>query len=182
MHVNQVFGLVLGVYCGHLLAEACPPDWHRYGESCYYIIKDKMDWYQARSTCAESRASLAIPNSKSEQEYIWELFLKGFDQTPDASLWIGCNDIEKEGNWKHCPLKGETKAYENWQDGEPNDYESGEDCGKMGSYFHGKWNDNTCNEENYAVCEITFSKTPKFCLQTGKDGRLVSPEHSLPRH
>ena len=35
----------------------------------------------------------------------------------------------EEGNWQHCPLKGDTNAYENWADEEPNDYNGGEDCG-----------------------------------------------------
>ncbi|XP_033630285.1 CD209 antigen-like protein E [Asterias rubens] len=130
MRIVQVLSLVLGVYCGRLLAEICPPDWHRYGESCYFIIKDKMDWYQANRTCAESRANLAIPNSQSEQDYIWELFLKEPDLTTNDHLWIGCNDILEEGNWQYCPLNGDdTKAYENWADEEPNDYNGGEDCG-----------------------------------------------------
>ncbi|XP_071784871.1 echinoidin-like [Asterias amurensis] len=175
MRLNQVLSLVLCIYCGRLLAEVCPRDWHRYGESCYFIIMDKMDWYQANRTCAKSRGNLLIPNSKSEQDYIWELFLKGFDQTPDASVWIGCNDIEEEGNWQHCPLKGETDAYDNWKDGELNDYGPGEDCGVMWRGFDGKWADHICSDQNYAVCETTVSNTPKFCLQTDKDGRLVSP-------
>ena len=182
MRIGQVLSLVLVVNCGRLLAKICPLDWHRNGESCYFIIKDKMDWYHANRTCAKSRGNLLIPNSKSEQDYIWELFLKGFDQTPDASLWIGCNDIEEEGNWQHCPLKGETNAYENWAEEEPNNNNYEADCGSLWVARNGKWDDYPCNAERYAVCETTVSNTPKFCLQTGKDGRLVSPEHSSPRH
>ena len=131
MRIGQVLSLVLVVNCGRLLAKICPLYWHRNGESCYFIIKDKMDWYKARSTCVESRANLLIPNSKSEQDYIWELVLKEFDQIPDASLWIGCNE---EGNWQHCPLKGEPNAYENWADGQP----EGGECGALWSDKHGK--------------------------------------------
>ncbi|XP_071784862.1 snaclec bothroinsularin subunit alpha-like [Asterias amurensis] len=105
--------ILLGVCCGQPVAATCPSDWHRYGESWYVFLMDKMNWYQAKHTCGESRANLVIPNSQSEQNYIWELILNKFNQTPSTDLWIGCNDIEEEGNWQHCPLKGEINAYEN---------------------------------------------------------------------
>ncbi|XP_071797655.1 echinoidin-like [Asterias amurensis] len=166
MRIVQVLSLVLGVYCGRLLAEICPPDWHRYGESCYFIIKDKMDWYQANRTCAESRANLAIPNSQSEQDDIWELFLKEPDLTPDDHLWIGCNDIEEEGNWQHCPLKGDdTKAYENWADEEPNDYNGGEDCCVQDKRRGGTWNDDDCEASNCAVCKLPVSSGGRLTPQ-----------------
>ena len=173
--------ILLGVCCVRPLAATHPSDGHRYGESSYFIVKEKVDWYRAKYICAESRANLAVPKTQSEQDYIWELFLKEFDQNPSTDLWIGCNDIEEEGNWQHCPLKGETNAFENWAEEEPNnDY--GADCGLLWVDRNGKWDDYPCNEEIYAVCETTVSNTPKFCLQTGKDGRLVSPEHSSTHH
>ncbi len=181
MGVVQRASLVMVFCCGFLLAEICPPDWHRYGESCYFIIMDKMDWYEANRTCAESRANLAVPNSRSEQDYIWELFQKEFDPTPSTSLWIGCNDIEEEGKWQHCPLKGETNAYENWAEGEPNSRRQA-NCGQMWFSVSGKWDDHVCSyNENYAICKQPVSKTPKFCLWTGKDGHFIFPEHSSPR-
>ncbi len=147
MRISQVLSFVLGVYCGRLLAEMCPPDWHRYGESCYFIITDRMDWHEANRTCAESRANLAVPNSQSEQDNIWELFLKDY-------LWIGCNDIEEEGNWQHCPMKGEINAYENWANGEPNAFNNLEDCGAEAEWSNGKWIDSHCRNHYYAVCKM----------------------------
>ncbi|XP_071789631.1 perlucin-like protein [Asterias amurensis] len=159
MRVFQVLSLLLWIYCGRIFAEICPLDWHRYGESCYFIITDMMDWYQANRTCVESRGNLAVPNSQSEQDYIWELFLNEFDQKPDTSLWFGCNDIEEEGNWQHCPLKGENNGYENWAIGEPNNIPES-DCVKMWYTRNGLWDDTQCSrEDEYAVCE-QHVKTP----------------------
>ncbi len=159
--------LMLFVCCGRLLAEICPPDWNRYGESCYFIVKDTMNWDYANRTCAESRATLAVPNSQSEQAYIRDLFLKEFDQHPFTELWIGCNDIEEEGNWQHCPLKGDTNGYENWASGEPNnDFSS--DCGTMLLNVNGHWDDYPCTNELYAVCELPVCSrrlTPQCLLQ-----------------
>ena len=41
--------LILSVWCCRLVAEICPRDWHRYGDSCYFIIEDNMDWYKVQS-------------------------------------------------------------------------------------------------------------------------------------
>ncbi|XP_071789718.1 hepatic lectin-like [Asterias amurensis] len=134
----------------YLLAEICPPDWHRYGESCYFIITVEMDWFEANRTSAESRAIIAIPNSQSEENYIYrELFQKNVDQTQGAELWIGCNDIEEEGKWQHCPLKGETNGYENWVVGEPNNH-NGADCMHI---WNDQWDDTICYYSKYAICE-----------------------------
>ena len=164
---------VLCVCFGCMLAEICPPDWQRYGESCYFIITDMMDWYEANRTCAESRANLAIPTSQSEQDYIWELFMNEFDQTPGTSLWIGCNDIEEEGKWQHCPLNGETKGYENWADGEPNNMPQS-DCVKMWDTGNGQWDDTLCSrKDEYAVCERHVKNTLVSTTQTDIIGRLT---------
>ncbi|XP_033625712.1 low affinity immunoglobulin epsilon Fc receptor-like [Asterias rubens] len=119
-----------------------------------------MNWYQAKHTCGESRANLVIPNSQSEQNYIWELILNKFNQTPATDLWIGCNDIEEEGNWQHCPLKGEINAYENWANMEPNN-DGGADCGALRVSRRGQWDDQQCTHYvNYALCEIPAINTP----------------------
>ncbi|XP_071789717.1 perlucin-like protein [Asterias amurensis] len=172
MRVFHVLSFVLLVYCEYLLAEICPPDWHRYGESCYFIITDMMDWYEANRTCAESRANLAIPTSQSEQDYIWELFMNEFDQTPDTSLWIGCNDIEEEGKWQPCPLKGNNKGYQNWANGEPNNG-GDSDCGQMWLALNGQWDDNQCSYPYVnAVCKQHVS-TPVSTTLPDINGRLT---------
>ncbi|XP_033627306.1 mannose-binding protein-like [Asterias rubens] len=112
-----------------------------------------MDWYEANRTCAESRANLAIPTSQSEQDYIWELFMNEFDQTPSTSLWIDCNDIEEEGKWQH-------QGYGNWANGEPNNG-GDSDCVKMWDTRNGQWDDTQCSRKDiYAVCMQHVKNTP----------------------
>ena len=172
MGVVDILLLVLGV-SGQLLAQICPPDWHRYGESCYFVITQTMDWYEANRTCAISQANLAIPNSQFEHDFIWQLFRQEVGHS--YSLWIGCNDIEEEGKWQHCPLNGEPNAYENWKTGEPNDSPSPSDCAALWEGAGGLWDDQKCDwNGNYALCELPVINTPVFCLQTGNDGRITS--------
>ncbi|XP_071804151.1 snaclec bothroinsularin subunit beta-like [Asterias amurensis] len=177
--MNLLNILLLGVLCfgcGCIVAEICPPDWHPYKESCYFIVKDTMNWYQANRTCAESRANLAVPNSQSEQDYIWELFLNAFDPTsPSTHLWIGCNDIGEDGQWQHCPLKGQTDSYENWKGGQPSSHiDNLKGCAVVRS-TNGQWVGQDCFDDiNYAVCEFPVSDTMESsCKQTGPDDLLT---------
>ena len=172
MNLVHVIVFLLSVWTCRLVAEICPSDWHRYGKSCYLMIKDNMDWYQANRTCAKSRANLFVPDLQSEQDYIWELFLAEFNPTADTFLWIGCNDIEEEGNWQHCPLKGETNAYKNWKYGEPNNA-GNEDCGNQYMKNNGQWSDVECDRKGFAICELHVIDNRVLCLQTGNDGRLL---------
>ncbi|XP_033646717.1 lectin BRA-3-like [Asterias rubens] len=169
----QRLSIVLVVYCGCLLAEICPPDWHRYGESCYLFAMLRVDWFEANHTCAQSEANLAVPTSRFEQDFIWKLYLKVFDQKPPSSLWIGCNDIEEEGNWQHCPLKGETNAYENWAGRQPNNANNA-DCAVMRVDMNGTWDDQHCINLNlHAVCELPVYNsrrlTPQCLLRHAMD-------------
>ena len=168
-----IFEYMLLVLCigGGLFAEICPPDWHRYGESCYFIKTDiKMDWYQANRTCEDLGATLAVPTSRSEQDFIWEISKKS---NPDEkSLWFGC--YKEAGEWRNCPQKGNSmRAFENWDDNEP---QPGSDCGLLWAAFDGKWGSYDCTSRTkYAICElhaVEKGDTQVFSLDTGKDGRL----------
>ncbi|XP_033646719.1 C-type lectin domain family 4 member E-like [Asterias rubens] len=123
-------------------------------------------------TCGRDLPFLFVPDLQSEQDYIWELFLAEFNPTADTFLWIGCNDIEEEGNWQHCPLKGETNAYKNWKYGEPNNA-GNEDCGNQYMKNNGQWSDVECDRKGFAICELHVIDNRVLCLQTGNDGRLL---------
>ena len=120
MLINLADVLLFLVGCYTTLAAICPTDWQRYGESCYFLITQPMNWYDANDTCFKSHATLAVPNSQTEQTFIWEMFLEFFNATtPTKGLWIGCNDIQEAGKWQHCPLKDESDVYQNWEEGRP---------------------------------------------------------------
>ncbi len=87
--------LVLGICGGRLFAEICPPNWHQHGKSCYFVITDTLDWYGARNSCVDFGANLAVPNSQSEQTFIWELSLN--NNSDGLSLWIGCIKLQSTG-------------------------------------------------------------------------------------
>jgi hypothetical protein len=70
----------------------------------------------------------------------------------DYALWIGANDLKKEGKWAWVSDRS-TIGYSHWTTGEPNDHGGNEDCGHFirGSSFH--WNDTPCSESFGYICE-----------------------------
>ena len=173
--MNPADVLLFLVACYTTLAAICPTDWQRYGESCYFLITQPMNWYDANDTCFKSHATLAVPNSQTEQTFIWEMFpelLKG--TKPTRSLWIGCNDLQEVGNWQHCPLKNESDVYQNWEEGRPGN-NAEKNCVVMSRFSAGQWRNLYCTRTKYATCERPLdTTTPVFCLQAGSNGRVES--------
>ncbi|XP_038049770.1 asialoglycoprotein receptor 2-like [Patiria miniata] len=176
MDVLSVLLLMAGFEAS--VATVCPMGWHRYGKACYFVIKELNTWYKAKSICAASHASLAVPNSLEEQTFILELLQLEFNPDgPGNGAWIGCNDIDKEGDWQNCPLRGnDTNAYQNWSEGKPDNRHFAADCAMMGDWRKGEWGDQFCTNLRYATCELAIiDYDPLFCLQIGSDGRIISP-------
>ncbi|XP_071805088.1 snaclec mucetin subunit beta-like [Asterias amurensis] len=168
--------LLFLVGCYATLAAICPTDWQRYGESCYLLITQKLDWQDARDICIELHADLAFPNSDAEQKFIWEMY-GGFYPAFPGGLWIVCNDFEETGNWQPCPLS-DNNGYQHWATGFPQN--TNNHCVAMSSsigFFGGQWANRNCNGiyKKYATCEYHVNTTtPLVCLQTGPDGRVES--------
>ncbi|XP_072923102.1 alpha-N-acetylgalactosamine-specific lectin-like [Hemitrygon akajei] len=65
--------------------------------------------------------------------------------------WIGLNDISQEGNFTW--IDGTDYTYRRWAGGQPDDYQSNEDCVQL-DYFTGTpyWNDLSCDTNLGLVC------------------------------
>ncbi|XP_022102045.1 snaclec A10-like [Acanthaster planci] len=159
------------------VATFCPVGWHRYDKACYFVIKEKWEWQNARQFCSMFHADLTVPNLAEEQAFVWELLLRELEPDgPEDGAWIRCNDIHQEGVWQHCPLRGdETNAYQNWLEGKPDNRTTGADCALMVDWNDGKWGNQNCPNPKYATCELPINNYhPLFCLQIGSDGHIVS--------
>ncbi|XP_022102044.1 snaclec 1-like [Acanthaster planci] len=177
MEVGILDFLLLMIGIGADAAAICPSDWHRYGQACYFVIKEQMNWHDARGICAAFQASLVVPNSSEEQAFLWGLLLWEFyPNGPVNGAWIGCDDIQQEGVWQHCPLRGDgTNAYQNWDETKPDNRCPGADCALVGDWNDGKWDNQLCTLSRYATCELpVINYHPLFCLQIGSDGHIVS--------
>ena len=65
-------------------------------------------------------------------------------------LYIGINDIATEGTWQYAT--GGDLIYTNWGGINPNNANTGEDCGE--TYSDSTWNDRHCSDMNPSICEM----------------------------
>lgn len=78
----------------------------------------------------------------------------------EKETYLGANDIDAEGTWTWIKPGGETfltggatpaGKYGNWQDGEPNNGGTGQDCLVIGT--DGLWKDQICSKASRFLCE-----------------------------
>ena len=116
-----------------------------FGESDYYLSNFDTTWYEADDMSDNAGGHLVTISSEEENDFIYSLI-----SLVDNS-WIGFSDIATEGDWVWTT--GEDVVYTNWDVGEPNDSNDGEDCAEMWS-GEGEWNDNACDLERHFFMEV----------------------------
>jgi hypothetical protein len=129
------------------LEEATGPN----GE-CYFADGGESTWSEARTSC-QSRGTgwdLAAIGDAEESDFV--LSLTGYE------AWIGATDIVTEGAWLwvgedatffQVGADAENTRFNNWSDGEPNDFEDS-DC--MRILTTGLWADWPCESPLGHVC------------------------------
>ena len=133
-----------------------------------------MTWETAAQTCSDMGGGLVVPQSLEEHQFIWEMFTMSI---PDASLWIGCTDMEEEDKWIQAGGGGQECSYFNWAPGQPNQYNGWEeDCVEMRNWYDGLWNDSGCSHMQFVICRFTaYCPTPEmFCLEADGNGRFTA--------
>ncbi|XP_071801390.1 perlucin-like protein [Asterias amurensis] len=146
------FGVVASRYeqCYTFMYEnrSCPEHWHYWGISCYKITEMRFTWADARDECRNLGGVLGVPSSDPEHEFIAQLIPTG------GTVWLDCNDIYVEGNWK-CREGNVEVAYRNWYFTEPNN-KGDEDCAALNNGYgnESQWHDVSCSREERALCKM----------------------------
>ncbi|KAM9769964.1 uncharacterized protein ACNS7B_006993 [Menidia menidia] len=121
--------------------------WLYFRGSVYYISTIRKTWQDSQLDCWNRGADLVVINSKEEEV---------FTRKPQKVLWIGLTDKVSEGHWKWVDGTPLTQSY--WFFGEPNNFNGrDEDCAEIQQYnIERSWNDVTCTNENFFICEKNF--------------------------
>jgi hypothetical protein len=143
----------------------------------YQLVEDQpLDWMAANEDAQNNHSYCSVPGhlvsitSQDEQDFIEALIGRELDYT--EGFWIGLHDQEQEGNYLWTT--GEPFGYENWRNGEPNNYNSSEHCVLIRALF--EWNDLFCTTDkklSYIVefdCEVqseTFADNGHIYQITG---------------
>lgn len=103
------------------------------GMSSGYTMIPWQTYPSAQATAAAMGGTLVTINNKIENYFIANYYGAG----NYGNLWIGINDRVSEGNFVWD--SGQTPGFTNWDAGEPNNANAGEDNTEM--YGNGNWND-----------------------------------------
>ncbi|XP_049620518.1 mannose-binding protein C-like [Suncus etruscus] len=112
------------------------------GKKLFITKGDLMNLDQAKEMCGKFQGSVAVPTNAEENEAIKKLV--------NGEAILGLTDEKNEGQF--VDLRGRTLTYQNWNDGEPNNDNFGENCVLF--LKNGKWNDVDCSHTALAVCEF----------------------------
>ncbi|XP_067106420.1 CD209 antigen-like protein C [Osmerus mordax] len=127
-----------------VLEGPCPQGWQRFSSSFYHISTEDKSWAESRQDCKSKGADLVVIDSREEQT-----FLQNFGKR----VWIGLTDGEIEGTWTWVDgNKLINPSLNFWDQGEPNNANSGEDCVEFDP-SRMAWNDMPCAKKLHAVCE-----------------------------
>lgn len=103
-----------------------------------------MSFDRVKALCAQFQASVATPKNAQENSAIQSA-------AHGQNAFLGITDEASEGHF--VDLQGRSLDYTNWNNGEPNNVDSGEDCVVL--LPSGKWNDIPCSTQSAAVCEFS---------------------------
>ena len=108
-------------------------------------------WVDSTLACQNKGAYLATLHSQVENRWVYEYF-RSKGQT-GSSIWIGLNDISKEGNYQWIDGSGGIASYSNWISGEPNNNGGAQNCMVLWSGYLGLWGDIECWNTFPALCK-----------------------------
>ena len=130
--ISFMLKIASGIICGSDVAEICPPTWHNWGESCFFITTEHLNWFDSADKCRQMGGKMAAPRSDEENAFIRSL-------RASDPVWIACSDLKREGTW----VCDENRSYRPWGPGQPDDAGQKQDCGHI-SRDSPDWGDDNC--------------------------------------
>jgi hypothetical protein len=176
--------------------QTCPAMWTASDSKCFRFFDRKLSWPAAQASCLQLGSRLAYSASRAEHDLMIDLYRA---ESSVEGPWIGITDRDAEGVWKVLELammpcwllviqlkltddwlqtsSGEALSYQSWCSGEPNDYDTGEDCGRITG--QACWNDLPCSRELPYMCEIPLrGSSAKQGLAPALHGRFQDAHRS----
>ena len=124
---------------------------------CYRVNDAELTFAEARDACAQAGGHLLTVGNETENALGAELH--------DGEHWIGANDGRADtmpGVGEYTWVSGETFDYSDWEDEQPNAFETNcadggdeTDCFEHGAFQsdEGDWNDRSCWHTIVSICE-----------------------------
>ncbi|EMP39704.1 Collectin-11 [Chelonia mydas] len=113
----------------------------------YLLVKEEKRYMDAQLYCHGRGGTLSMPKDENTNS----LIASYINQAGLTRVFIGINDLEKEGNFVYSD-RSPMQTFNKWRSGEPNNAYDEEDCVEM--VASGGWNDVACHITMYFVCEF----------------------------
>ncbi|XP_063006872.1 collectin-11 isoform X3 [Melospiza melodia melodia] len=113
----------------------------------YLLVKEEKRYKEAQLYCHGRGGTLGMPKDETANN----LIASYINQAGLTRVFIGINDLEKEGNFVYSD-RSPMQTFNKWRSGEPNNAYDEEDCVEM--VASGGWNDVACHITMYFVCEF----------------------------
>ncbi|KAL4233203.1 hypothetical protein ACF0H5_007887 [Mactra antiquata] len=142
---------------------SCPGGWIMHGNSCYLFgTNNRMHWGNANTLCKQQSSHLAIIDTDGEHNFLKQQLSQRIDPNihdgSDSAAWIAGSDNDNEGTWMWFNGLTNTRSqitYTHWRPGQPDagDHNHDEDCMCMVGKEGFEWEDYSCSENMFYVCE-----------------------------
>jgi hypothetical protein len=143
------------------------------GDGCYRVNHQNLSFADAQRACRDVGGHLVSIGSESENSFVAELH--------DGEHWLGASDGRADmtpGVGPYVWVTGEAWLYSDWEEGQPNAYET--DCpggdDDLDCFEHcafqsdeGDWNDRSCWHTIVSVCEWDLAKPEAGVGGAGSD-------------
>ncbi|CAG4963034.1 unnamed protein product [Colias eurytheme] len=144
----------------------CDYGWVISGDFCVTAVREmKKTWRQAEAECVKQGGHLASLSNEHQQQVLDQVLTNIPGAGVDDVYWIGATDAVQEGEFRWSD--GLPFSFAHWFPGwrkhasQPNDDgTSGQDCVEVRREMPPRpahptfmWNDRSCRERNYFVCE-----------------------------
>jgi hypothetical protein len=126
--------------------EICPCETREDEGVVYSLCTEALVSEEALALCREAGMELVKLDDLAEQL----LIIDWLSEFAGSSWLIGLNDRDVEDEWVWSD--GSEMRWSRWNDGEPNDWGSGEDCVELRPQ-QDNWNDIGCNQNRPFICE-----------------------------
>jgi len=143
-----------------------------YNAHTYAMTSEAMTFAEAKAAAVAVGGYLTTVNTKAENTFLTNKFYAAYG---NKALWIGANDIATEDTWvwDNGTTSGDSGLTDNicgtgcnpssdatwadgtrkWNNNEPNDSGSNEDCANI-TNSSGFWNDLNCANNQYGIIEF----------------------------
>ncbi len=114
----------------------------------FLFCTELLSWGDAQAACTLWGYHLVDVEDSTENQWI---YAEAEVTQPGLAWWLGYADLSVEGSFSWDG--GSSASWTAWRPGEPNDFNSNEDCTKFFPSGAGLWNDADCSSTLAYICE-----------------------------